>query len=211
MRFVAAISCAGLLITTGCGGPAQGGIQSRVRRTPTSSPVVSAAKPSSAKTLPEQKIVKAVAVTAASLGPGVSRVIPAGGDAVAGEVTLDLCGADFPSESLRTARLQAIYSRAASAFGSEEVVTYRSGGAAKAAAEVRSAAALCPKHAVQSKVAGTPRLAYIYNRLPNRVPWPTGTLAYSWTATNGNKVAHLISIFMWARTCVLRGVRTRDG
>jgi len=150
-----------------------------------------------AGTLTDQALVERIAVTTAQLGSGVTRRTPPGGDTVTHQVTLDLCGADFPSEGLRTARLQVIYSRAGAGFGSNEVVTYRTGGTAQAAAEVAHAVATCPHHPVTSKVAGTPLLTYTFTRLASRAPWPAGTLAYDSTATDGKTTEHVIGIYMW--------------
>jgi len=150
-----------------------------------------------AGTLTDQALVERIAVTTPQLGSGVTRSTPPGGDTVTHEVTLDICGADFPSEGLRTARLQVVYSRAGAGFGSNEVVTYRTGGTAHAAAEVAHAVATCPHHPVASKVAGTPLLTYTFTRLASRAPWPAGTLAYDSTATDGKTTEHLIGIFMW--------------
>jgi len=147
--------------------------------------------------LTDQALVERIAVTTPQLGSGVTRRTPPGGDTVTHQVTLDLCGADFPSEGLRTARLQVDYGRAGAGFGSNEVVTYRTGGTAQAAAEVAHAVATCPHHRVASKVAGTPLLTYTFTRLASRAPWPAGTLAYDSTATDGKTTEHVIAIFMW--------------
>ena len=58
---------------------------------------------------------------------------------------LDLCAFDFPSEKLRTDRLQVNYERSSTSVSiSNEVVTYRPGKAAQAIAEARYAATHCP-------------------------------------------------------------------
>jgi len=81
----------------------------------------------------------------------------AGGDQVTGQPTLDLCSGTFPSESLRTARLQ---DAAVDASGipilSTEAVLYRNAAATEQAfRELRSAAVSCPKGPVTSPVTGT--------------------------------------------------------
>jgi len=82
---------------------------------------------------------------ASQVDPGYrSEVIP-GGQQVAGQVTLDLCYFTFPSESLRTARLQEAYVKASSDPEiSNEVVTYRGVGALDALDELRLAVKSCP-------------------------------------------------------------------
>jgi hypothetical protein len=66
------------------------------------------------------------------------------GNMVAGQVTLDLCAASFPSEALRTARLQVAFVAGRHLAISNEVVSYRTGGTRRALAELRAAAAHCP-------------------------------------------------------------------
>ncbi|HVH50967.1 MAG TPA: hypothetical protein VM690_02390 [Gaiellaceae bacterium] len=62
--------------------------------------------------------------------------------------TLDLCGTtNYPSESLRTSRLQVNYLKNRVKLGvSNEVVTYKAGGAAQAIREVTQHATTCPKN-----------------------------------------------------------------
>ena len=93
---------------------------------------------------------------AAQIGSGtITREIPNGRD-VAGQVTLDLCGFKFRSESRRVARVQLSYIRntGGGPFLSNEVVAYKPGGAAKAMRELRRAVATCPKGFVRSPIPG---------------------------------------------------------
>jgi hypothetical protein len=88
-------------------------------------------------------------------------------------VTLDLCGFTYPSELLRTARLQVDYDRNLQAPGlSNEVVSYESGGASQAMHEVDYAVTNCPKGPVRSHVQGVPLLTYRLKRLraPHLLP-----------------------------------------
>jgi hypothetical protein len=88
------------------------------------------------------------------------KVIP-GGRSVQGQVTLDMCGFRFASEDRRTARLQAIYVRPGSKLAlSNEVVSYRPGGAQDAVREVEQAIRTCPRQPVPSAVHGVPDLSY---------------------------------------------------
>ena len=86
-----------------------------------------------------------VSLPASAVGPGyVLSQIP-GGQLVQGETTLNFCGLNYPSEALRTARIQTIYTKKGSKVGtSNEVVSYSAGGAAKALTEMRKAAVACP-------------------------------------------------------------------
>jgi hypothetical protein len=80
----------------------------------------------------------AIVLKASQVGTGYRSEVAPGGRQVANQVTLDLCYFRFPSESLRTARLQVLYEKAKSQpVISNEVVLYRSGGAAKALEELR--------------------------------------------------------------------------
>ena len=80
-------------------------------------------------------------------------------------VTLDLCGFTFKSETLRTGRLQVNYLRKGSLTLSNEVVSYRSGGAASAIDELDRAVATCPGTPVPSTVQGVGPLTYRLTRL----------------------------------------------
>jgi len=90
----------------------------------------------------------------------VLKVIP-GGRSVQGQVTLDMCGFRFGSEDRRTERLQAVYVRRGSKLAlSNEVVSYRPGGAEYAMREVVQAIRTCPRQPVPSAVRGVPSLSY---------------------------------------------------
>lgn len=106
------------------------------------------------------------------------------GDLVDGYVTLDMCGADFPSEDLRTARHQVAYSARDGDSVSTETVAYESGGAQQAMRELRDAVANCPKGFVASNVAGQPASKARIDVLPVNADWQEDTLAMqmTWTA-----------------------------
>lgn len=82
-----------------------------------------------------------------------------GGDQVRGQVTLDGCGYDFTSESLRVARRQVIVAdeENADAFYSNEVVAYRTKAAARLAmAQFEESVQTCPDDFTRSKAAAAP-------------------------------------------------------
>jgi hypothetical protein len=106
---------------------------------------------------PSQTVAKVV-LTASQVAPGVTLKQLPGGNQVAGQITLDLCGYTFHSEALRLARLQVAYARAGVAVISNEVVAYKPGGAASALRELRTAIAHCPAGYVSSKVRGVGQL-----------------------------------------------------
>lgn len=68
------------------------------------------------------------------------------GNSIIGEATLDLCAASYPSEVLRTGRLQVRYAHSGNGLAvSNEVVTYVPGGAKEALNEVTEVAKACAK------------------------------------------------------------------
>ncbi len=84
-----------------------------------------------------------------------------------GTRTLDLCGtSNYPSEKLRTARIQVDYGRNGSTLTlSNEVVAYKPGGAAQAMREVIDHATNCPHTAISPGVQGLPPLTFQITRL----------------------------------------------
>jgi hypothetical protein len=80
--------------------------------------------------------------------------------------TLDLCGVDYPSEKLRTGRLQVNYLRNGGMLGlSNEVVVYKAGGTAQAMREVIAHATHCPSTPIAPGVQGLPKLSFKITRL----------------------------------------------
>lgn len=133
-----------------------------------------------------------------------------GGNRVSGETTLDLCNGTFPSESLRTARLQVVeYAGAGLATLSTEAVLYKTpADAAAAMREVQRVAAACPARPVVSPV-GEPTVTTRFNARPD-TSWPTTSgvdrLAYSVTTTDQLGIADdHIAVYL-RRGRVLEGV-----
>jgi len=89
------------------------------------------------------------------------------GSGVRGTVTMDLCGRKgYPSEKLRTARLQVNYAAQGNPLGlSNEVVAYRGGGAAQAIREAAHHAASCPNRPIDSGEPGLPPLRFTISRI----------------------------------------------
>src|SRR5665213_3608239 len=106
---------------------------------------------------PAQTVARIV-LTASQVAPDVTLKQLPGGNRVAGQVTLDLCGFTFRTEALRLARLQVAYTRGGTSLISNEVVAYKPGGAAAALRELRSAIAHCPTGYVSSRVRGMGQL-----------------------------------------------------
>jgi hypothetical protein len=100
------------------------------------------------------------------VGAGYKLIDRPDGHGARGYVTLDMCGFVFHSEDVRTDRLQVNYVRPGTAAElSNEVVSYRPGGAVQAMREISSAVAHCPKGPVPSTVSGLSALTYRITRL----------------------------------------------
>lgn len=99
-----------------------------------------------------------------AVGPGYVLVQRSDGHGTA-QRTLDLCGTgNYPSEGMRVARLQVDYLKQNARLAlSNEVVTYKPGGAAEAMKEVANHAATCPSTPIAFE--GQPPLRYKITRI----------------------------------------------
>jgi hypothetical protein len=96
-----------------------------------------------------------VVLAGAQVGSGYKLEAYPFGNSIIGEATLDLCGASYPSEILRTGRLQVRYAHTGNSLTvSNEVVTYVPGGAKEALKEVNEVATVCAKKPAVLKQAG---------------------------------------------------------
>ena len=133
----------------------------------------SAAKspPSSTASLADAHAVLArVALRAGDGTTGTTVSLLPGGDQVVGRVTLDLCGAAFPSEQARTGRLQQVVRDATgNEIVSDEHVRYQTArDGVDALKEVRAAIAQCrPDEFRKPHVRGLPLLRYKIDVIPN--------------------------------------------
>jgi hypothetical protein len=111
--------------------------------------------------------VTKLVLSPSQVGTGYVLLHRADGSGVANTVTLDLCGRKgYPSEKLRTHRLQVNYAARAKAIGlSNEVVLYRPGGAAQALREVAKHADTCPNRPIVTGEAGLPPLRFTITRI----------------------------------------------
>ncbi len=117
------------------------------------------------------------------------------GDKIGGTTTLDLCNGTFPSESLRTARLQVAEVDAGNnlVLSTEGVLYHDAQNTSQAFAELRSVTAQCPKQPVVSPV-GEATVTTTFLPQPDR-NWGTTPgvqrLAYSLTTvdTQGQKAS----------------------
>ena len=89
------------------------------------------------------------------------------------EPTLDLCNGTFPSERLRTARLQVsdVDSQANPSLSTEAVLYRNAAASEQAFAELRNVSASCPHHPVVSPV-GEPTTETTFNAPPDG-SWPS--------------------------------------
>jgi hypothetical protein len=132
------------------------------------SPTTAVAQPT------DQKILKAVSWQSGDLADGYEAVPYESGDEVENQVTLDLCGGDFPSEARRTARWQVGVDTKTEkpVSASIEAVLYDTpGGAEQALAEARAAQTNCPDEFVEAAVAETPPAKFTFAAAPDK-RWP---------------------------------------
>ena len=133
-----------------------------------------------------------------------------GGNQVSGQTTLDLCNGRYPSEALRSARLQVVeYDGGGAGVLSTEAVLYRHGSdAAQAMSEVRSVAAACPSKPVVSPV-GEPTITTRFQGAPDE-SWPqvdgVARQAYAFTTTDSLGVTEKHVAVYLQRGRVLEGV-----
>ena len=156
---------------------------------------------------PAQTVARVV-LRPAQVAPDVMLKRFPGGNQVAGQVTLDLCGYTFHSEALRIARLQVAYTRGATPVVSNEVVAYKPGGAAAALRELRTAIATCPAGYVASNVRGIGQLKNSITRIsvPGSLPGSVAILDRITQKLNG-KTARFDAILVFqARRDVLSAV-----
>jgi hypothetical protein len=105
--------------------------------------------------------VKKLLLQPAQVGKGYVMLAAAGGSGVAGDRTMNLCGIDYPSESLRASRIQVNYLKQKAVIGiTNEVVTYKGAGAEQAMREALQHATSCPTHPIDSGVKGLPKLTF---------------------------------------------------
>ncbi len=112
--------------------------------------------------------LSAIVLEPAEIGPGYRHQQRPDGHG-AKFLTLDVCAFVFPSETLKTDRLQVNYLRSrGSASFSNEVVRYRPGKAAQALREVRYAATHCPAKPRISPYFGPPAVTHRVTLLADR-------------------------------------------
>jgi hypothetical protein len=160
-------------------------------------------------------------------GPNLSKIVLKGtqvgsgykltnfpfGNSFIGEPTLDLCGAAYSSETLRTGRLQVRYTRPGKAVAvSNEVVTYAGAGAQQALDEVATVAKACAHKPV---VLHSGTVSETYKVAPLNDPkLPAGSVVVKLqiTATDGKKKVSQTGVAVYQiRGNTLSGVYTFVG
>ncbi len=159
---------------------------------------------------PAASILPGLVIRQSDLTAGATAQVIPGGDQVSGETTIDLCNGSYPSESMRTARLQVA---AADAQGnvtvSTEAVLYKDAAAtAQGFAELRANAASCPTTPVVSKV-GEPTATTRFNPAPDSA-WPqvpgVERLSYDFQSIDqSGQAQHLVAVYL-RRGRVLMGI-----
>lgn len=111
--------------------------------------------------------VKKLVLQPAQVGKGYVMLPAAGGKGVAADRTMNLCGVTgYPSEGLRVTRLQVNFLKKGSPLGiTNEIVTYKSGGAKQALREALRHATTCPSHPIDSGVKNLPKLTFRIKRI----------------------------------------------
>jgi hypothetical protein len=111
-------------------------------------------------------------VQQSDVASGVTVQLIVGGQDATGEATLDLCNGSFPSESLRTARLQVVAAdgQGNSLLSTEAVLYTGSAATAQAFAELRATPSKCPGSPVASPV-GEATVTTRFNAPPDAT-WP---------------------------------------
>jgi hypothetical protein len=140
-----------LVAAAGCGGSSKGPSSApAVTTTPTPTSPTSPSSPGAIPGAdPQLAPIVLTATEVASAGGPVGERLLHGGTEVAGQATLDECGATYPSESMRQARIQVAYIPVGSAQRdaasiSNEVVRYAPGGASAAEKELDHVLNTCP-------------------------------------------------------------------
>jgi hypothetical protein len=133
--------------------------------------------------------------------PALRVELQPGGNLVEGQPTLDVCNASYPSESLRTSRLQDIgFDANGNAALSTEAVLYRDANATtQAFDELQHARAACPDSPVASRTGGD-TLTTRFDTAPDTT-WPSTPgvtrIAYSLRTTDTNgRTRHTIAVYL---------------
>jgi len=138
---------------------------------------------------PDASVLQGLVVRQTDVAPTYMVELLNGGSDVVGQTTLDLCNGTYPSESLRTARLQVVeYDPLGASVLSTEAVLYRNPQAARQAMqEVRSVVAKCPRDRAVVSPVNEPTVTTRFLHAPDG-SWPKvggiDRAAYLFTTTD---------------------------
>jgi hypothetical protein len=152
-----------------------------------------------------------VGLTQSDVGSGITVQKLDNGDQVSAQAaTLDLCNGTFPSESLRTARLQvvAVDGQGNSLISTETVTYSNAAGTARAFSELATTATKCPASPVTSPI-GEQTVTTHFNTPPDGT-WPqvatVQRLAFDFVTTDASgQDQHSVAVYL-RRGRVLLGV-----
>jgi hypothetical protein len=149
---------------------------------------------------PSAALLAGLIVSDSDVGPTLTVAGLPGGNGLT-QPTLDLCNGTFPSETMRTARLQVkAVDRQGETMLSTEAVLYSSGaGTAAAFSELKATAAACPSGPVDSPV-GLPAVSTHFDPAPDgawqQVP-SVERLAFSFVTTSASgETSHSVAVYL---------------
>jgi hypothetical protein len=150
---------------------------------------------------PDRAALSRIALAQSDLTGALGLQLIPGGNQVRDQPSLDLCNGMFPSESLRTARLQvAAVDAQGGAPLSTEAVLYRNPAATEQAfRELEATVSQCPDAPVQSPV-GEPTVTTTFNAAPD-ASWPqvptVDRLAYDFVTTDSSGAQnHSVAVYL---------------
>jgi hypothetical protein len=149
---------------------------------------------------PSAALLAGLVVTDADVGPSLTVAGLAGGNGLT-QPTLDLCNGTFPSESMRTARLQvaAVDGQSDTALSTEAVLYTSGAGTAAAFSELKATAAACPAGPVDSPV-GEATVTTRFAPAPDAA-WPqvpsVERLAFAFDTSNATgNTSHSVAVYL---------------
>jgi len=158
-------------------------------------------------------LLKRIVLAPTQVGAGYRmRMLPQG-DVVKNQVSLDLCDFAFPTDRLRTGRLQVAYLHAGKVPQiSNEVLSYTAGGARVALAELNRAFATCPTRPMKGPVSGSVPTTHRLSRLvvPHLSPAYIAVLDRASARVRGKTVSNSAVAVYEVRGNVLSAIYT-DG
>jgi hypothetical protein len=149
---------------------------------------------------PSASLLAGLIVSDSDVGPTLTVAGLAGGNGLT-QPTLDLCNGTFPSEAMRSARLQvaAVDTQGDTALSTEAVLYSSGAGAAAAFSVLKATAAACPSGPVDSPV-GQPTVTTRFDPAPDGA-WPqvpsVERLAFAFETTSATgETGHSVAVYL---------------